>query len=57
MSKDYGICSMLHSSCNEFTPRGQWTLTLGNALKVNQWADVIWDEKRKSLWRWIYHAI
>jgi hypothetical protein len=48
---------MLHSSCNEFTPRGQWTLTLGNALKVNQWADVIWDEKRKSLWRWIYHAI
>jgi len=29
MSTDYGICSMLHSSCNEFTPRGQWTLTLG----------------------------
>ncbi|TAN36269.1 MAG: hypothetical protein EPN24_06760 [Candidatus Methanoperedens sp.] len=32
---DYGICSMLHSLCNEFAPRGQWTLTIAN---IEVWA-------------------
>jgi hypothetical protein len=36
MSTDYGICSMLHSSCNEFTPTCLWTLTLVTAELYNK---------------------
>jgi hypothetical protein len=44
MSTDYGICSMLHSSCNEFTPRGQWTLTLNaQILHDQEHQDCIWE--------------
>ncbi|MDD1745734.1 MAG: hypothetical protein LUQ20_08015 [Candidatus Methanoperedens sp.] len=49
MSTDYGICSMLHSSCNEFTPRGQWTLTLRDRLDALYDAGIITTYKKELL--------